>query len=109
VEQPDALTFRDRCARSFVRYEGAWRLSEHNGQTAITYELAAEPSFDIPGWMLKRLLRRDSAEMIDRLQREIAARSTRNTDVTSTRWRAEPSAFAATPLRRDILRWLAEP
>ena len=81
VEQPDALTFRDRCAQSFVRYEGAWRLSEHHGQTAITYELTAEPSFDIPGWMLKRLLRRDSAEMIERLQREIAARATRHTGV----------------------------
>ena len=75
-EQPDALTFRDRCARSFVRYEGAWRLSRHGGQTAITYELTAEPSFDVPGWMLKRLLRRDSTQMIERLQREIAARAT---------------------------------
>ena len=74
VEQPDALIFRDRCARSFVRYEGAWRLSQHDGQTAITYELTAEPSFDVPGWMLKRLLRRDSAQMIERLQLEIAAR-----------------------------------
>ena len=78
-EQPDALTFRDRCARSFVRYEGAWRLSHYNGQTAITYELTAEPSFEIPEWMLKRLLRRDSGEMIERLRREIAARATPNT------------------------------
>jgi ribosome-associated toxin RatA of RatAB toxin-antitoxin module len=76
VEQPDALIFRDRCARSFVRYEGAWRLSHHDGQTAITYELTAEPSFDVPGWMLKLLLRRDSAQMIEGLRREIAARAT---------------------------------
>jgi ribosome-associated toxin RatA of RatAB toxin-antitoxin module len=75
VEQPDALIFRNRCARSFAQYEGAWRLSRDHGQTAITYELTAEPSFDIPGWMLKRLLRRDSAQLIERLQREIAARS----------------------------------
>src|SRR5437773_10769700 len=27
VEQPDAIVFHDRCSRSFVRYEGAWRLS----------------------------------------------------------------------------------
>ena len=74
-EQPDALIFRDRCGRSFVRYEGAWRLSRQDGQTAITYELTAEPSFDVPGFMLKRLLRRDSAQMIERLQREIGARS----------------------------------
>jgi carbon monoxide dehydrogenase subunit G len=74
VEQPDALLFRDRCARSFVRYEGAWRLSDDDGHTAITYELTADPSFDVPEWMLKRLLRRDSTQMIERLQREIAAR-----------------------------------
>ena len=73
-EQPDALIFRDRCARSFVRYDGAWRVSHHDGRTAITYELTAEPSFDVPGWMLKRLLRRDSAQMIERLRQEIAAR-----------------------------------
>ena len=74
-EQSDALVFRDRCGRSFARYEGAWRVSPANGGTAITYQLTAEPSFDVPGFMLKRLLRRDSTEMIERLQREIAARA----------------------------------
>jgi ribosome-associated toxin RatA of RatAB toxin-antitoxin module len=74
-EQADALIFRDRCGRNFVQYEGAWRLSEQDGTTAITYQLTAEPSFDVPGWMLKRLLRRDSIQMIEQLQREIAARA----------------------------------
>ena len=72
AEQPDALIFRDRCGRSFVRYEGAWRLSHQDGRTAITYELTAEPSFDVPGFLLKRLLRRDSGEMIEHLRREVA-------------------------------------
>jgi ribosome-associated toxin RatA of RatAB toxin-antitoxin module len=76
-ERPDALIFRDRCAQSFVRYEGAWHLSQHDGQTAITYELRAEPSFEVPEWMLKRLLRRDSGKMIERLRSEIEARVTR--------------------------------
>ena len=75
-EGPDALVFRDRCGRSFVRYEGAWRVSPDGGRTTITYELTAEPSFDVPGFMLKRVMRRDSAQMIERLQREIAARAT---------------------------------
>jgi ribosome-associated toxin RatA of RatAB toxin-antitoxin module len=82
-EQPDALIFRDRCGRSFVRYEGTWRLSNQDGHTAITYELIAEPSFDVPGFMLKRLFRRDSAQMIERLRREIAARSTHPEGLTS--------------------------
>lgn len=73
-EQPDALVFRDRCGVSFGRYEGAWRLSAQDGQTAIIYELTAEPSFDVPGFVLKHVFQRDSARMIERLQREIAAR-----------------------------------
>jgi hypothetical protein len=74
-EQPDALIFRDSCGQSFVRYEGAWRLSSEDGHTVITYELTAEPAFDVPGVILKRLLRRDSGRMIVSLQREIAARA----------------------------------
>jgi Polyketide cyclase / dehydrase and lipid transport len=73
-EQADAVLFRDRCGRSFARYEGAWRLSQHGAQTVIDYELTAQPTFDVPGWMLKRVVRRDSVEMIERLQREIAGR-----------------------------------
>jgi len=74
-EHPDAVIFRDRCGRSFVRYEGAWRLSDQDGRTAITYELIVEPSFDVPGFMLSRLFRRDSSQMIERLKQEIATRA----------------------------------
>ena len=80
-EQPDALIFRDRCGQTFVRYEGAWRLSSEDGHTVITYELTAEPSFDVPGVILKRVLRRDSGRMIVSLQREIAARAAIGTAV----------------------------
>lgn len=73
-EQPGALLFRDRCGRSFSHYEGAWRLAELGARTEVRYELTAAPSFEVPGFMLKRLLRRDSAEMIERLTREIDAR-----------------------------------
>lgn len=76
-EQPDALVFRDRCGRSFARYQGAWRVAPEGGHTSITYELTAEPSFDVPGFMLKRILKRDSTEMIGRLQLEIIARGAR--------------------------------
>ena len=82
-EQPDALIFRDRCGRSFVRYEGTWRVTNQDGQTAMTYKLIADPSFDVPGFMLKRLFRRDSAQMIERLRQEIAARSTHPEGLTS--------------------------
>jgi ribosome-associated toxin RatA of RatAB toxin-antitoxin module len=81
-EQPDALIFRDICGRNFVKYEGTWRLSVQDGQTAITYQLTAEPSFDVPGFMAKRIFRRDAAQMIDQLQREITARAARGASVS---------------------------
>jgi carbon monoxide dehydrogenase subunit G len=75
VEGADTLHFRDRSGRSFVRYEGTWRLCGEEDGTHITYDLVAQPSFDVPQFVLKRLLKRDSAEMIQRLRQEIAARS----------------------------------
>ena len=78
-EQSGALLFRDRCGRSFARYEGAWRVAALEGRTTITYELTADPSFGVPRFMLERLLRRDSNEMIGRLRREIAARASEAT------------------------------
>jgi hypothetical protein len=71
------LQFRDRSGRSFARYEGLWRLCEEDGRTEIVYELTAQPSFDVPEFLLKRLLKRDSGQMIESLRREIAARGAR--------------------------------
>ena len=79
VEAPDALHFRDRSGRSFARYEGTWRVCEEANGTQITYELTAQPSFDVPEFVLKRLLKRDSAEMIQKLRHEIAVRSVQAT------------------------------
>jgi ribosome-associated toxin RatA of RatAB toxin-antitoxin module len=73
-EEANTLRFRDSAGRSFAVYEGAWRLSERDGRTAISYELRAKPKFDLPGFLLKRLLTRDAKTMIDRLRAEIAAR-----------------------------------
>jgi hypothetical protein len=68
------LRFRDRSATSFTRYEGGWTVTEVNGTTHIAYELTARPSFDVPEFLLKKLLKRDSTRMIENLQTEIAAR-----------------------------------
>jgi carbon monoxide dehydrogenase subunit G len=74
-EQADGLTFRDSCGRSFEQYHGSWRVTRNNGRTTVAYELTADPAFDVPDFMLKRLLRRDSGEMIDQLQREVSRRA----------------------------------
>jgi ribosome-associated toxin RatA of RatAB toxin-antitoxin module len=74
-EAPGVIRFRDRCGKSFARYEGAWTIAERDGHTHITYELSATPSFDVPEFLLKRLLKRDAVQMIERLKTEIEARA----------------------------------
>ena len=74
-ESPNTIRFRDRCGRSFVRYEGSWTMVETDGRTDIRYQLSAQPSFDVPEFLLKRLLKRDATRMIERLRVAIAARA----------------------------------
>ena len=73
-EQPGTIRFTDRCGRSFERYDGTWTVSERDGRTWIAYHLIAKPSFDVPPFLLKRLLKRDALQMIEHLLKEISAR-----------------------------------
>lgn len=75
VEKPTAIQFRDRCGKSFSQYEGSWEIGPEEKGATIIYRLTAKPSFDVPEFLLKRLLRRDARQMIERLKSEIAARS----------------------------------
>jgi carbon monoxide dehydrogenase subunit G len=75
-EAGDTVSFQDVCGRSFVWYAGAWRLSERDGRTVVRYELNAQPAFDVPEFLLKRLLRNDAKQMIEHLRAEIAVRQT---------------------------------
>jgi ribosome-associated toxin RatA of RatAB toxin-antitoxin module len=71
-EGRETIRFRDRCGKSFDHYEGAWTLSAAGpDRVTVRYELAAKPSFDVPEFLLKRLLKRDAQEMIRRLQDEM--------------------------------------
>jgi uncharacterized membrane protein len=76
-EAPASIRFRDRSGHSFVSYEGTWTLREQDGHAVIGYQLRAEPGFDVPEFILTRLLRRDAGRMIERLQAEITARAAR--------------------------------
>ena len=73
-EESHTLRFRDASSRSFAQYAGVWTLTHEGDETTIAYELKAEPSFDVPEFLLRRLLKRDATEMIARLRAEIAAR-----------------------------------
>jgi ribosome-associated toxin RatA of RatAB toxin-antitoxin module len=74
TEAPASIRFRDRSGESFARYEGVWTLSEENGHALVAYELVAQPAFEVPDFILSRLLKRDADRMLDRLRAEIAAR-----------------------------------
>jgi len=74
-EDRGTIRFRDRCGKSFARYEGVWTIAERDGKTHVTYELSAKPSFDVPEFLLKRLLKRDASQMIERLKAEIESRA----------------------------------
>jgi len=76
-EARGTIRFRDRCGKSFARYEGTWTLAEHAGRTHVIYQLSAQPSFEVPEFLLKRLLKRDAGDMIERLKAEIVARADR--------------------------------
>jgi carbon monoxide dehydrogenase subunit G len=69
------IRFHDRCGKSFKTYEGAWRLASSGVGTTVVYELTAQPRFEVPSFVLKRLLKRDAAVMIERLKAEIEARA----------------------------------
>jgi ribosome-associated toxin RatA of RatAB toxin-antitoxin module len=73
-EAPDALVFTDTCGRSFVRYEGSWRLREEAGRTFVQYRLLAQPRFDAPDWLIGRVMKRDASRTIERIQAEIGKR-----------------------------------
>jgi carbon monoxide dehydrogenase subunit G len=74
LEGPRFITFRDRGGRSFARYEGSWTLADADGATLVTYALVAQPSFKVPDFILRRLLKRDALQMIEQLRTEVAAR-----------------------------------
>jgi carbon monoxide dehydrogenase subunit G len=73
-QAPGTLRFRDRCGSSFSSYQGRWTVTEAGGQTHVAYELTARPAFEVPDFLLRRLLKRDSTRMIQLLTAEIAAR-----------------------------------
>ena len=69
------IRFRDTCGKSFTSYEGAWHLTGAGSHTTVAYTLLAKPAFEVPRFLLSRLLKRDAAAMIERLRMEIAART----------------------------------
>jgi ribosome-associated toxin RatA of RatAB toxin-antitoxin module len=84
-EAAHVIRFHDRCGQSFAQYKGTWTISENDGHVQIAYTLTAKPTFDVPDFLLTRLLKRDAQTMIDRLRTEIARRAATSPDLPATR------------------------
>lgn len=76
-ENGTAIRFRDRSGKSFSSYQGGWSISQHDSLTIVDYQLTAKPTFEVPAFVLKRLMKRDSTLLIDRIKAEITARENR--------------------------------
>lgn len=74
-EDEGMIRFSDRCGKSFSAYTGSWIVSQHDSLTVVDYQLSAKPTFEVPGFVLKRLLKRDSALLIERIKAEITGRA----------------------------------
>lgn len=74
-EKPDQLTFVDTSGRSFSNYQGSWQVMGTDAGTAVSYQLDARPAFDVPKFVLMRLMRRDARQQIEHLRTEITTRA----------------------------------
>ena len=74
-EGPRVITFRDLCGKSFDRYEGSWTLASDGDKSTVVYTLTADPSFAVPGSVLRRLLDRNARQTVDQLRAEAARRT----------------------------------
>ncbi len=80
------LRFTDTARHSFLAYDGCWRVTAGaDGGSDVRYELRARPAFSVPQFVLRRVLRRESQETIERLRAEMAQRQTSREAVEVTR------------------------
>jgi hypothetical protein len=73
-EEGATISFRDVCGRSFASYAGAWRVDPSAAGSTIVYTLTARPAFDVPQFVVMRLLKKDAAALVDNLRREMERR-----------------------------------
>ncbi len=78
-------SYADPEKSDFRQADEVWEFDEENGGTRVIYRLTMEPAFWVPPaigpWMIKRKLRKDAGEAIDRI--EEVAMGVRTDDVIS--------------------------
>lgn len=73
-EDATQIRFRDICGQSFARYEGSWTIVPQASGVELHYELIAQPTFDVPLFVIRKVLSADAREMAERLREEMLAR-----------------------------------
>ena len=90
-EETGVIRFRDECKKSFEVYHGSWIVRPAGKGATITYQLDAKPSFDVPAFVLRRLLKRDATELAsDRPDSPLAGRVGEDGKVSGRELVAEP-------------------
>ena len=76
-EEPQTrIRFEDLLGRDFHSYRGEWRIGPAStGGTAVTYRLAADPSFPIPDFVARGLFRSAARELLSQVRTEIERRA----------------------------------
>ena len=74
-EGADVIRFRDQSGLSFTRYEGSWTISPEGQGVELVYELTAAPSFDVPLFVIRKVLGADAREMTQHMRAEMMARA----------------------------------
>lgn len=76
-EGAEVIRFRDQCGRSFAVYEWSWTILPQGSGVELVYELTAQPTFDAPLFVIRKVLSADAREMAERLRTEMVARAAR--------------------------------
>ena len=74
-EGSDRIQFHDTCGRSFATYEGLWTILPTATGVRLMYQLTAAPTFDVPLFVIRKVLTGDAREMAERLSAEMSARA----------------------------------
>ena len=71
----DAISFHDLCGQSFSVYEGSWTILPQDSGTEVRYALRAQPTFDVPLFVIRKVLSADAREMTELLRAEMVRRT----------------------------------
>lgn len=77
-EDRHTISFRDVCGESFKAYEGRWQISAVPAGTRVAYALRAVPAGRQPGFIARKVIRKNVESLLADVKREVVARAEHN-------------------------------